>query len=98
MDRKPPEESTHFIPGSPLTQHCALRAVALCLLFAALTTTSRATQAQSNAEILLEHARSEEKAENDADAERIYGQALALAPDGLEAMLSSSERSRKSKG
>lgn len=90
MDRKPPEEWTQLILGSPLTLHCALRTVASYLLFAALaaliTTTAWATQTQSNVEILLEHARSEEKTGDYAAAERIYRQALALAPDSLEAL------------
>jgi len=90
MDRKPPEDLTQLILDPSLTQHCAFRTVASYLLFAALaaiiTTTAWATQTQSNVEILLEQARSEEKTGDYAAAERIYRQALALAPESLETL------------
>src|ERR1700687_5257987 len=79
-----------LILAPPPTQHCALRTVASYLLFAALAailaTTAWATQTQSNVEILLEQARSEEKTGDYAAAERIYRQTLALSPDSLEAL------------
>src|SRR6202158_3028213 len=79
-----------LILAPPPTQHCALRTVASYLLFAALAailaTTAWATQTQSNVEILLEQARSEEKTGDYAAAERIYRQTLALSPDILEAL------------
>src|ERR1700687_692182 len=79
-----------LISAPPPTQHCALRTVASYLLFAALTailaTTAWATQTQSNVEVLLDQARSEEKTGDYAAAERIYKQALALAPESLETL------------
>ena len=90
VDSRPPEEWMQLILAPPPTQHCALRTVASYLLFAALAailaTTAWATQTQSNVEILLEQARSEEKTGDYAAAERIYRQALALSPDSLEAL------------
>jgi len=87
-DSRPPEEWMQLILAPPPTQHSALRTVASYLLFAALAaimaTTAWATQ--SNVEILLEQAHSEEKTGDYAAAERIYRQALALSPDSLEAL------------
>src|ERR1700720_3123252 len=90
VDSKPPEEWTRLSLGSPLAQHGALHSVALNLSFAALAaimaTTAWARKTQSNLELLLEQARGEEKTGDYAAAERIYRQALALAPDSLEAL------------
>jgi tetratricopeptide (TPR) repeat protein len=90
VDSKPPEEWTPFILGPLLTRHRALHSVAFCLSFAVLAailaTTAWAAQTQSKVESLLEQARSEEKTGDYAAAERIYKQALALAPDSLEAL------------
>ena len=90
LDSKPPKAGTRFILGPPLTRHGALHIVAFYLSFGALAavmgTTAGATQTQSNVEVLLEQARSEEKTGDYAAAERIYRQALALAPDSLEAL------------
>src|SRR5260370_28244054 len=47
-------------------------------------TTGWAGQTQSNVETLLEKARGQEKAGDYASAERIYKQALALAPESLD--------------
>jgi tetratricopeptide (TPR) repeat protein len=83
-------EWTQSIVGPTPTQHYAFRTVASYLLFAGLaaiiTTTAWATQTQSNVEILLEQAHNEEKTGDYSSAERIYRQALALAPDSLEAL------------
>ncbi len=82
--------STNSIPGPAFARHCAWRRVVHYLLFAAFgaitTTTAWAAQAQSNVEVLLEQARSEEKTGDYAAAERIYKQALALAPESLETL------------
>jgi len=82
--------STNSVRGPAFGRHRALRRVAYYLLFAAFgaitTTTAWAGQTQSNVETLLEKARGEEKAGDYAAAERIYKQALALAPESLETL------------
>src|SRR5216683_959092 len=76
--------STNSIPGPAFARHCAWRRVVHYLLFAAFgaitTTTAWAAQAQSNVEVLLEQARSEEKTGDYAAAERIYKHVLANDP------------------
>ena len=82
--------STNSVRGPAFARHRVLRRVAYYLLFAAFgaitTTTAWAAQTQSNVEILLEQARSEEKTGDYAAAEHIYRQALALAPESLETL------------
>jgi tetratricopeptide (TPR) repeat protein len=90
VDGKPAREWAQLIPGPPLTRHGALLMAAFYLSFGALAalmaTTAWATQTQSNVELLLEQARSEEKTGDYAAAERFYRQALTLAPDSLETL------------
>ena len=82
--------STNSIPGPAFAQHGARRRFARYLLFTAfgaITATSAwAAQTQSNVEMLLDQARSKEKTGDYAAAERIYKQALALAPESLETL------------
>jgi tetratricopeptide (TPR) repeat protein len=82
--------STNSIPGPAFARHRACRRVTYYLLsvaFGAITTTTAwAAQTQSNVEMLLEQARSEEKTGDYAAAERIYKQALALAPESLDTL------------
>src|SRR6266849_1023263 len=79
--------STNSIPGPAFAQHGARRRFARYILFTAfgaITATSAwAAQTQSNVEMLLDQARSKEKTGDYAAAERIYKQALALAPETL---------------
>ena len=90
VDSTPREEWTQLALGSPLTLRCAWRAVASYLSLAALaaliTASAGAAQTQSSVEGLFERARTSEKAGDYAAAERTYRQALALAPDSLEAL------------
>ena len=82
--------STNSVRGPAFARHRALRRVAYYLLFTAFgaitTTMAWGAQTQSNVETLLEKARGEENAGDYAAAERIYKQALALAPENLESL------------
>jgi tetratricopeptide (TPR) repeat protein len=90
VDSTPRAEWPQLVLGSPLPLRCALLRVASYFLFAAFaalfTASAGATQTQNNVEILFEQARRSEKTGDYAEAERIYRQALALAPDSLEAL------------
>ena len=63
-----------------------LPACPVLLLIAGVAFAPAAARAQSNLQALLEQARADEKAEDYAAAERVYQQALALAPDDLEVL------------
>ena len=82
--------STNSIPGPAFARYGARRRFTRYLLFAAFgaitATSALATQTQSNVEVLLDQARSIEKTGDYAAAERIYKQALALAPESLETL------------
>jgi tetratricopeptide (TPR) repeat protein len=90
VNSRHPAKRTQLVSGPSLPHRCALRTVATYLLWAALAaimaTSARAAQTQSKVQFLLEQARSEENSGDYAAAERIYGQALALAPGNLEAL------------
>jgi len=78
------------IISSRSAQYRALCAVTACLFFVALAGSIAAaaspSQTESNVPALLEQARSQEKAEDYAAAERTYRQALLASPDDLEVL------------
>jgi protein O-GlcNAc transferase len=87
LSGQPSTAATSEIPGPTFDRHRALRRTAFYVLFAifsGITATPAWPQAQNNVEALLEHAHGEENTGNYAAAERIYRQALALAPENLE--------------
>ncbi len=82
--------SANSIPVPAFARHRAWRRVVHCLLFTTMgaiaATSGWTAQTQSNVEVLLDQARSIEKTGDYAAAERMYKQALALAPESLETL------------
>src|SRR5882724_3472849 len=81
--------STSSVGRLAFARQRVLRGVASCLfaIFGLVSATSTgAAQSQSNVDTLFEQARGEERTGDYIAAERTYKQALALAPENLEAL------------